>query len=834
MLKKYLIATLSSWLLVSSFAFTQTYTITGKVLDDKTDEGLPFVNVYFQNNNTIGASTDIDGNFRIQTAEIGDTLVVSAISYQRMKVAIDKNNLNQEIIFRLQSSDLQLNEIVIFAGENPANEMVRNIIRNRKNNNIDKKESYQCERYMKTELDLHNIDPATFDKRMLKDFAFILENLDSTSDEKTFLPSYINEDIHELFFVKRKPLRAVPKASRVSGIDASTVVRQVQRLHQPYNIYDNWIPILEKNFASPFSNLGLFYYEYYIMDSTNIQGQWSYKLKFKPKRKQENTFFGHFWVADTTFAIQKLYMQKSTDVNINLVERVVISEEYTLTDSIWLPQKHKMLVDFSPTDRLPGLIARKTTMFSDFKINHAQTKLDYDTEDPEDFTIDDLKKDADYWTDNRQEKLSKNEQVIYQMVDSIKNTSLFKTYSNLMYALGTGWIKVGKLEVGSYFNAYGGNVVEGNRFQLGLGTNLEFSTKYRGEIWAAYGDRDKRWKYGGKFQYNIKKQPRREQVGFSYFDDVIYSNRSSEEAVGGSALASFFRRDIPQRLLHSQETKAYYLKEWKRGWQSKLTFLNRNIDPYGEIYSDGSGFNFQFINPTSNEVDTTVSSTEVIFKLRHAYKEQFWAGHFDRVSLGSKYPIYSFQYTMGIKNVLGSDYNYHKFAVEYSHWIYTNPIGWLRYYFKAGKTLGTLPALLLEAHPGNETYFYDANGYNVMNRYEFVSDTYLSWVIVHHFDGFLFNKLPLLRKLDFRAVAQFRGIWGTLTDENLAANALNTSDVGGTIPFRSPFPVPYMEAGVGIENILKVFHIQAIWRLNYLDNPEAFNFMLQGGVYFTF
>lgn len=829
-----------SYLIVMAFLImpwltnAQTYIVTGKVVDDKTDEGLPFVNVYFQNNTSIGASTDIDGVFRIETEEIGDSLVVSAIGYQTLAIAFDKSNYHPEIIFRLQSSDLQLEEIVVFAGENPANAIVRNIIKNRKHHNIDKKDSYECERYMKTELDLHNFDQGAFERRGLKDFAFILENLDSTSDEKTFLPAYINEDIHELYFLKRKPLRAVPKASRVSGIDASTVVRQVQRLHQPYNIYDNWIPILEKNFASPFSNLGLFYYEYYILDSAYIQNQWSYKLKFKPKRKQENTFFGHFWVADTTFAIQKIYMRKSEDVNINLVDRVVISEEYTLVDSLWLPLKHKMLVDFLPTDRLPGLIARKTTMFSDYKVNNKDTEIRYYEEDPEDFTISELKKEKDFWKKNRHEELSENEQTIYQMVDSIKSTSIYQRYSDIVYALGTGWVKVGKLELGSIFNAYGGNPVEGNRFQMGLGTNLEFSTKYRGEIWGAYGDRDQRWKYGAKFQYNIKKQPRREQIGFNYFDDVIYSNRSSEEAVAGSSLAAFFRRDIPMRLLHSREAKVYYLKEFKRGWMARFTALNRHIDPYGEIYSDGSGFNFQFLNPTSSEIDTTVTTTEFIFKIRHAYKEQFWAGHFDRISLGSKYPIYSFQYTAGVRNILGSQFNYHKLSVEYSHWIYTNPMGWLRYYFKAGKTFGTLPSLLLEAHPGNETFFYDANGYNVMNRYEFISDTYLSWVVVHHFDGFLLNKIPLLRKLDWRATAQFRGIWGTLTGDNLAANALNTSDVGGTIPFRSPYPVPYMEAGVGVENIFNIFSINAIWRLNYLDNPEAFNFMLQGSVYFTF
>lgn len=818
--------------IVSQVVFAQSYTIKGQIIDNDTEEGVPFANVYLQKTST-GIATDINGFYSIATNDINDTLVVSAVGFQTEKRALE-DIPTQEINIRISPSNLQLSEITVYAGENPANIIVRNIIKNKKRHNFNEKESYECERYSKVELDLHNFDDALFEKKTLKPFQFILDNIDSTTDEKTFLPAYINENVDNLFFIKKRPLRVVPRATRTSGIDASTVVRQVQRLHQPYNIYENWIPVLEKNFASPFSDLGFFYYEYYIMDSTVIDNQWAYNLKFKPKRKQENTFYGDFWVADTTFAILRLSMRKMPDVNINLVDRVTIYEEYKWQDSLYLPLKRKMLVDFLPTEKLPGLIARKTDLYKNFLINQPSTEVKYELEDPEDFTLEELKKSDEYWDNARHEVLSDNEKTIYMMIDSIKNTTVFKRYSDVVYTLTTGWLKVGQLETGTYFNIYGGNAVEGNRFQLGLGTNLDFSTKYRGEIFAAYGTKDKKWKYGGKFHYNLKKQPRREFLGAQYFDDVIYSSQSSEDAIAGSSLASFFRRDIPQRLLHSREGKLFYFKEWKRGWSGRLTALNRVVDPYGAVYADGSGFNFQYISPNTGEIDTTVTTTEFIFKIRHAYKEQFWAGHFDRISLGSKYPIYSFQYTAGVKDILGSEYNYHKIALEYSHWIYTNPIGWFRYYFKAGKTFGTLPMLLLEAHNGNETFFYDSNGFNVMNRYEFVSDTYFSWVFVHHFDGYFLNKIPLIRKLDWRSMAHFRGVWGTLTDANKTANALNTSDVGGTIPFRSPFPAPYMEAGVGIENIFKVLHVQAIWRLNYLDNPEAYHFMVQAGIYFNF
>ena len=91
-----------------------------------------------------------------------------------------------------------------------------------------------------------------------------------------------------------------------------------------------------------------------------------------------------------------------------------------------------------------------------------------------------------------------------------------------------------------------------------------------------------------------------------------------------------------------------------------------------------------------------------------------------------------------------------------------------------------------------------------------------------------------MKKLDWRSLVTFSGVIGSLSERNYQANARNTSDAGGTIPVRSPTDIPYMEVGVGLENIFKVFQVHGIWRLNYLDNPEASRFMIQGGAYFAF
>ena len=127
---------------------------------------------------------------------------------------------------------------------------------------------------------------------------------------------------------------------------------------------------------------------------------------------------------------------------------------------------------------------------------------------------------------------------------------------------------------------------------------------------------------------------------------------------------------------------------------------------------------------------------------------------------------------------------------------------------------------------------------STMNSYEFVADTYASLIMEHHFEGFFLNHIPLLRKLKWREVAIFKAVIGRMSDQNVAANRLNAfepqSGAAVYTGFRTPSEKPFLEAGVGIENILKVIRIDALWRLNYLDNPEASRFSVVVGTYFYF
>ncbi len=820
--------------------FGQKTTVTGRVTDGDTKEGIPFCNVYFKDT-SIGVSTDVDGYFSLSTETANDSLTVSAIGYALVSKVI-KKGVEQEINFILGASDLTLTEVVVYAGENPANQIVRDIIRNKKTNRAENLDAFQAEEYSKVELDLDNIDPKLKDSKLFKPFAFIFENIDSTSDEKPFLPAYITETVSDVFHVKgEREMKTIPKAQRTSGVDNKTVVDFIGSMHEEYNVYDNWIEVLNKPFASPFSDLGLHYYEYYIIDSAYVSGKLCQKLKFKPKRKQENTFYGTFWVVDSLWAVQRVDMRISPDVNINLVSRVIIYQEFGEEQGkYWLPKRQKTVLDFQAVKNSPGLIGRKTVSFKNYRINEDKITQFYKEKDPEDYWQKDLEKADDFWSEARHEKLSDNEKMIYKMVDSIKNVPIYKTYVQTIQIILTGLIEVGPVEIGSLFSAYSSNRIEGSRFRLGVWTSNQFSKKIRFGGFLAYGINDERWKYGGDFQWNISKYPRITLEG-SYRNDITFSHSSSEDLTEGNLFSGFYRRPVYQKLSFAEEAKLAYERYWKKGWSNRLTVLHRKLTPYSNVDSEGNGFNYKFLpNPdVTSQFDTDLATTEIIFKVKYAYKERFLDGAFNRVSAGSDYPIAALQYTAGIKDLLGGDYQYHKLTLSVKHWFNIEPIGWSRYNFKVGKTFGRVPFLLAEVPTGNEGYFYNPNAFNGMNRYEFAMDTYASLMYTHHFDGFILNKIPLIRKLKWRTVAAFRATWGTMTSENLEANQLNLFDpsLDGRVTytgFRVPEAYPYMEAGVGIENIFKLIRVDALWRLNYLDNPDADRFTFRLGLDFYF
>ncbi|NQY68534.1 MAG: hypothetical protein HRT72_12545, partial [Flavobacteriales bacterium] len=355
-----------------------------------------------------------------------------------------------------------------------------------------------------------------------------------------------------------------------------------------------------------------------------------------------------------------------------------------------------------------------------------------------------------------------------------------------------------------------------------------FSTRTMLDAFVAYGFTDTRVKYGAGLLHFLSKKPRN-SIDIHYKNDIEQLGMSNNALETDNALTSMLRTQKNFKLTNVEEYKVAYEMEWLEGLSTKLTLAQSIFNPLGEL-------DYSFYDEGVLVDRKDLRTSEVSFYTRFAYKEKFVSGEFSRISLGTKYPVLQFNYTAGIKGVLNSQYQYHKIIMNISDKLRLGAFGSTKYAFEYGKIFGKVPYPLLEMHPGNETYFYNDMAYNLMNYFEFISDEFISFTASHHFDGFIMNKIPLIRKLKWRTVANVKGVYGSVRDKH--QDILLFPNQGVNLAKK-----PYVEAGVGLENIFKIVRIDAIWRLSYRDhnsdiiisdNQKVSNFAIRGNFAFNF
>lgn len=781
------------------------YIIKGKVYADGDKEAMPFVPVLLKGLN-IGTQTDFDGNYVIKTDRLPDSIIAQYVGYKRMARPVNKKLTLQEINFPLSNEGgLALDEVVVTAGENPAHRIIRNCVKTKVKNNRENLSSYEYEAYNKLEFDLNRISKDVQNKKVLKPIAFVFDNVDSTfSGERPSLPFFIIESLSNFYYHKEpKRKKEVVIASKVTGIEDASISQVLGDMYQNVNVYENNILVLNKQMPSPISDNALFYYKFYLQDSAFEGNQYIYHLTFKPKRTQELSFTGNIWIADTTWGVKRLEMSLPKEANLNFINTANIIQEYTFTDSVWFLQKDRLVIDFAPTKSATGFYGRKTTSYKNIKLNQEKELQFYDFADKIEVGEDALKKSDAFWDEHRHDSLTQREKKIFKMIDTIQSLPVYRTWVDIFYMFTSGYRKVNNFEIGPYYNLISYNRVEGPRFRFGGRTSEMFSKWYELNGYVAYGVQDDKWKYSLGFKSFLSKKPSRQIVGMQYRSDYEILGQSSNGFSQDNVLASFFRINPLTNLTRVAGTQAWYQREWFPGCITKVILIGRQFTPLG------SNHYYKYTNDGSLKELENINTTEIRLNVRFAWKEKYVGEGFSRVSIGTTYPIVQINYAKSLQNAFKGLYDYQKVVLNVSDRLRITPIlGYTDFVLEGGKIWGSLPYPLMELHGGNETYLYDPMAFNMMNYYEFVSDQFVSFTMYHHFEGLFLNKVPLLRKLKWREVATFKTVWGTVREQNrkqlLFPSTLSALDKG-----------PYAEASVGIENIFKVFRVDAFWRLNY-------------------
>jgi len=809
-------------LLLSFFGFTQSKHLKGIVRDSHSEERVPFASIEFKHT-TQGKLSDSAGNFSFNFSRWpSDTLLITYVGFEDRQIVLDTSRSEIQLVVNLERGK-KSGEVIIKSKIGRGLILWRKIVKHKPFNDRSRFSNYSYELYNKLEADLNNVNKDKLSKYTPGPLRFIYDNVDSVSEETPILPIYITETISNYYYQKSpKKYREVIKGSKTVGVNNESVAKLLGGMYQNVNVYNNFIPVFDKQFVSPISDNGDAYYNYRVPDTQYIGGHQYYHFLFTPKHKGENTFIGDAWIADSSFAVQKMNLRISGDANLNYVKKLSLVQEYQLVDSVWFLSKDKFVADFVLIGKKTiSFVGRKTTTYRDVRMNDSSVvdNLDQNKVREEIVMLDSASSRPDsFWMKSRHEELSRNEQSIYRMADTLQKIPAFVKATETLIFIGTGYKNVGNYQIGPWYNWFTINAYEGLRLRFDLGTNTGFSKKLYLSAYLAYGFADAKFKGRAEAMYLFTKHPRTYIYG-SYTNDIDNGQTYYDEVGTDNLFAIAVRKpNIPYRYMHIDQKKFEFFKEWHNGLSILLSTTHKIFNPLQNLPPKESY--------PSNDGHEPLNNFEVSARVRFAYLEKFLESNFFRSSLGSDYPIVEFKYAKGIPGWFNSNYNYYKLSASVSDYLKIAPYGSLYYNIYAGKIYGTLPYMLLEVHPGNNLYYYNKYAFNLMTRYEYLSDRYAGVNIEHNIGNGLFRLIPVTRMLKFRQFWQAKLLFGSLSQANQDYNFVNGYS------FKTLNGKPYLEIGTGVDNIFKVFRLDFIWRL--LPQPLPKESYGRFGVFFSF
>lgn len=808
--------------------------ITGKITDAQTNLPLASCSIYSLNSGN-GVITDENGKYTFTINDKTDSIAISMIGYKSQSKPVTKS-LSQEINFQAVplSSSMSAVVVEIKSKYSRAQRLVKKVIKNKDHNDVFNNKTYQCQVYDKIEVEFKNIPKKLENNRLLKPLAFALNNMDTTQDNQKALPLYLSESSSD-FYYKKNPEkeRYDYSAIKSSGIGNKTILTYIDGLYKKINVYANNIKLVDVNFVSPVAENALNYYNYHILDTIFFENHRCIQVAFEPIQFGSNTFKGYMWIADTSYAIKSIVMHMDKNANINFVNKFEISQIFEARNQdMFLPEKNILYIDVSiPELKKTGVIVKKTTLFKNAILNNNMIDTAFNKKKAE---LTSLSTDTSDWSGRRFEPLTKGEKSVYLLMDTLNKMPVVITYGKIISAISTGYYTIGHIDIGNLYSTYTNNKIEGNRFDFGLQTNPGFNRNIQLRGYAGFSTKDNQIRYLIRSKFVLTRK-QWSTLQLMYTSDISGGYEHEDELDQNSVFASFLRRvnysEI--RLLNRKDADIKYQKFFDNGWGIGAEVKHSALTPYFNVYYTYD--NFLPYLTTKPGVYNDYKVNEATFSLRYSHKEKYITEHYRRGSLGSNYPIVTLSYTKGIKvnnGFLKSDFDYSKWNLHIQHDFTDGRIGQLSYTIDAGITNGVLPVVLLDVQKGNDTYYYNKYAFNNMNRYEFATDKYVSLSIEQGFGSFPFKYFPLLKRLKWRSLATFKGVTGDMSEANKIANGYYDPSIN--YHFTIPDKTPYMETGVGIDNIFHLIRIDAVWRLNYLNNPGISKFGIKGSIELKF
>ena len=816
--------------------------ISGRVIDSGTGEPIPSANVYYENQKHVGTTTDRRGRFTLRVSGMSDTLVVSFVGYETVKRAVragEKRTVNVS----MKSLDRELSELVVKPKKqkysrknNPAVELMRKVIAAKGQNDLKNNDYYRYDKYQRITFGFNNITQEFMDSGFLKKYPLLLKQVEFCPQTQTnILPLTYNETSSEHIY------RKLPEAERdfVRGTNSEglnelfatgDIVNIVlQRFFADVNIYDNSINLLERYFTSPLSEShAIFFYQYYIMDTLDVEGDKCIELSFIPRNPQDFGFSGRLWVlADSSYQVKRCLVNLPVRSSVNFISNLVIEQDFaTLPNGQRVLVKDNMIAEMGALKRYHNMLVKRTTAYTGFDFSPIADERFEQRETPREGVP--QIKDNTFWTQYRTDTLTRSEANMSKMVSDMTKKKGFGWILWIVRAFVENYVETsppGKknyVDFGPVNTVVSSNFIDKVRLRASAQTTANLNPHLFLKGYVAYGVRDRKWKYEGEIEYSfLKKQYSPEEfprnsIAVSTRYDVMAPSDALLPTDKDNVFASFKTQTIDQ-MSYFRQYSVRYVYEFDNHFGITAQLRHITQTPTGSL----------FYRNLDGLMVPKLTQSEATLSLRYAPGEQVVVTKQRRHPVNHNYPIFTLMHTAGFKGVLGGDYasNYTELSLTKRFWL--NSWGRIDVYARAGAQWNKVPFPLLITPEANNSYVIQRNMFNLINNMEFMNDRFVSVALQWDLSGKLFNRIPLLKRLKWREVIGFKTLYGTLTDKNNPYKQTGGGELFD-FPSRNGMPTsfvmgdaPYMELNVGIHNIFKFLRVDYVRRLNYLDLPNV-------------
>ncbi len=846
--------------------------LRGRVVDAKTGEAAPFVNVFYEGGKN-GRQTDAEGCFSIPYRQ-GGKLMVSSVGYETFSLRLKAAD---SLLVRLRPTDLGLGEATVKGRKtkysrknNPAVILMEKVIAAKRASNLRAHDFYSVEKYDKLSFALSDITPKVFEEGELKRFAFLKDHVETSSyTGKLILPLSVDETVSQQIYRKEQDeLKTIVRGQRTTGmnelIDTGDILNSMlQDVFTEVNLYEDDIRFVQSQFLSPIAGKSAIgFYRYFIEDTVMVAGAKCIEVSFGPNNPRDFGFSGSLFIhADSTFRIARADIGIPIKSTVNYVKRINIVQEFDrLPSGEQVLTKNDMFVVLEAAKFLKTLEVRRYTEYTDYDFSalpaklfrfNGNTKVDPDAR----------MQNEQFWAAHRTAPLSTTESRASAFVHRILNLPGLKPVIWVGKSLIENYVPTSldeqnpsKIDIGPVNTIVTTNPVDGVRVRASLQTTAHLSPNVFWAGYLAYGFRDKRWKGMGEMTYSFRRKhylPMEFPVSnltFRYSYDVASPSDQYVTTDKDNIFMSFKWAEV-KHMMYNRSFKLFHDQEWTNGMQWKTQLRHETTEPtyhlfyqplaMGQHYDTNGSFAPRPYGPGDKKNLAALNrhfltTTDLMVMMQYQPGVAYINTKQRRILVNKEAPIFRIAHTVGLKGVW-SDYSYNLTELGIRKRIWLRSWGRMDFDMAAGAQWNRVPFPLLCMPKSNLSYVYEDKMFYLVNNMEFLNDRYAQLLFNWNLHGKIFNRLPLIRQLKWREHIGVNVLWGGLTDKNnpfLERNKDRTDLFFFPGEFVAPGiwrsasrvmdpHTPYVEAAFGVHNIFKILHVDYVRRFTYLSDPAT-------------